>query len=84
MKAGLIFLALSLTVSACYTGNPETMDVSSDSVDVVRGLPLYFSSGVGASLNDGDTMKAQAIGAMTRLEDNINTANARSSCPSAM
>ena len=74
MKVGLLFLALSLTVSACSTGNPETMDVSSDSLAVTRGLPLYFSSGVGANLNDGDTMKAQALGAMTRLGDNINTA----------
>src|SRR6185369_13116204 len=35
---------------------------------------LYFSAGVGADLNDGATMKQQALGTMKRLEANINTA----------
>lgn len=74
MKIGQIYLAMSLTVSACSTGNPQTIDVSSGGVNVTPGLPLYFSSGVGASMNDGDTMTEQALGAMKRLEDNINTA----------
>src|SRR5438093_11938935 len=78
MKTHYLLLAVSLAIPASASGNfqrsgPATMAYSSG-VKTMRGLPLYFSSGQGADVKDGSTMREQALGVLKRLEANINAA----------
>jgi len=71
MKTRRKAFAIFFAVLACATANGQGLGQSSG---LSSNQALYFSAGVGADLNDGATMKQQALATMKRLEANINTA----------
>lgn len=71
MKTARRSFAIFLAVLACAAANYRAFG---QSTGVSSNQALYFSAGVGADLNDGASMKQQALATMKRLEANLNTA----------